>query len=82
MPTLPVMLRMVEPWGCRPHNSNPCKHTRRYRMKPRGRFLTAEEMARLNAVPTRDAFRCPHMVAIVRLLISRSSRLKACKSLR
>ena len=41
---------------------------RRYRMKPLERFLTAEEMARLNAVLTRDDFWCPHVVAIVRLL--------------
>ena len=33
------------------------------------RFLTAEEMARLNAVLTRDEFYCPHIVAIVRLLM-------------
>ena len=29
----------------------------------------ADEMARLNAVLTRDEFRCPHIVAIVRLLM-------------
>ena len=33
------------------------------------RFLTAEEMARLNAVLTRDEFWCPNVVAIVRLLM-------------
>ena len=69
MPTLSVMMRMAELWGYRPHNSNPCKNTRRYKMKPMERFLTAEEMARLNAVLTRDEFWCPHIVAIVRLLM-------------
>ncbi len=69
MPVLSVMMRMAELWGYRVHNTNPCKRTRRYRMKPKERFLTSEEMARLNAVPTRDEFRCPDVVAIVRLLM-------------
>ncbi len=69
MPVLSVMMRMAELWGYRAHNTNPCKRTRRYRMKPKERFLTADEMARLNAVLTRDEFRCPHVVAIVRLLM-------------
>ena len=69
MPLLSVMMRMAELWGYRPHNSNPCKNTRRYRTEPKERFLAAEEMARLNAVLTRDEFYCPHIVAIVRLLM-------------
>ena len=38
-------------------------------MKPMERYLTAEKMARLNVVLTRDEFWCPHIVAIVRLLM-------------
>ena len=52
MPVLSVMMRMAELWGYRAHNTNPCKRTHRYRMKPKERFLTAQEMARLNAVLT------------------------------
>ena len=69
MPVLSMMMRMAELWGYRPHNSNPCKNTRRYKTQAKECFLTAEEMARLNAVLTRDEFRCPHIVAIVRLLM-------------
>ena len=69
MPTLSVMMRMAELWGYRRHNSNPCKNTKRYRVQAKERFLTAEEMARLNAVLTRDEFYCPHIVAIIRLLM-------------
>ena len=69
MPTLSVMMRMAELWGYRRHNSNPCKNTRRYRMPPRERYLTPEEMTGLNAVLTRDEFYCPHIVAIIRLLM-------------
>ncbi len=67
MPVLSMMMRMAELWGYRPHNSNPCKNARRYRMQPRERFLAAEEMARLNAVLTRDEFWCPQAVAVIRL---------------
>ena len=38
-------------------------------MRPKERFLTADEMARLNAVLARDEFYCPHIVAIIRPLI-------------
>ena len=69
MPVLSMMMRMAELWGYRRHNTNPCKNTRRYKMKPMERFLTAEEMARLNALLTRDEFWCPHIFAIIRLLM-------------
>ena len=69
MPTLSVMMRMAELWGYRAHKSNPCKNTRRYKIQAKERFLTADEMARLNAVLVRDEFWCPHIVAIVRPLM-------------
>ena len=81
MPTLSVMMRMAELWGYRPHNSNPCKNTRRYKTQARERFLTAEEMARLNTMLTRDEFWCPHIVAIVRLLMLTGCRFGGVASL-
>ena len=69
MPALSVMMKQAELWGYRRHNSNPCKNTKRYRMQRKERFLTAKEMARLNVVLARDEFYCPHIVAIVRLLM-------------
>ena len=66
MPVLSTMMKMAELWGYRVHNSNPCKNTKRYPMKAKERFLTPKEMARLNAVLTRDEFWRPHIVAIVR----------------
>ena len=68
MPVLSMMC-MAELWGYRAHNSNPCRNTRRYGMKPMERFLTAEEMARLDAVLTRDEFYCPQAVAVIRLVM-------------
>ena len=81
IPVLSMMMRMAELWGYRAHNSNPCKNTRRYRMKPMERFLTPEEMARLNAVLTRDEFWCPNVVAIVRLLMLTGCRFGEIASL-
>ena len=75
LPALSVVMRMAEVWGYRPHNSNPCKNTRRYRMPAKERFLTAEEMARLNAVLTRGEFYCPHIVTVIRLLMLTGCRL-------
>ena len=75
MPVLSTMMRMAELWGYRTHNSNPCKNTKRYRMQPKERFLSADEMARLNAVLSRDEFYCPQIVAIVRLLMLTGCRL-------
>ena len=69
MPVLSVMMRMAELWGYRPHNSNPCKNTRRYKTAPKERFLAPGEMARLDAVLTRDEFHCPREVAVIRLLL-------------
>ena len=81
MPVLSMMMKMAELWGYRAHNSNPCRNTRRYRMKPVERFLTADEMARLNAVLTRHEFRCPDIVAILRLLMLTGCRFSEIASL-
>ena len=81
MPVLSIMMRMAELWGYRAHNSHPCKRTRRYRMRPKERFLTADETARLNAVLICDKFWCPHVVAIVRLLMLTGCRFGEIASL-
>ena len=75
MPVLSVMMRMAELWGYRLHNTNPCKNTRRYRTAAKERFLSADEMARLNAVLIRDEFWCPQAIAVIRLLL-----LTGCRS--
>ena len=75
MPVLSVMMRMAEFWGYRAHNTNPCKRTRRFRMKPMERFLTTREIARLNAVLVRDEFWCPNVVAVIRLLMLTGCRV-------
>ena len=69
MPVLSVMMRMAELWGYRRHNTNPCRRIRRYRKAPKERYLIPAEIGRLNTVLTRDEFRCPDVVAALRLLL-------------
>ena len=69
VPVPSMLMRMAGLWGYRVHNSNPCKSTRHYKMKPKERYLTPYEIARLNALLTRDEFWCSKVVAIVRLLM-------------
>ena len=47
---LSVMMTAAEHWDIRPQGSNPCRNMRRYRMTPRERFLSAEELKRLGGV--------------------------------
>ena len=75
MPIMSTMMRMAELWGYRARNSNPCRNTKRYPVQGRERFLTSEEIARLNVVLTRDEFWCPHVVAIIRLLMLTGCRV-------
>ena len=50
LPVLSVMMKQAELWELRPQGSNPCRNMRRYRMKPRERFLSLEELKCLGFV--------------------------------
>ena len=50
LPVLSVMMRQAELWDLRPQGSNPCRNMRRYRMKPRERFLSLDELKHLGFV--------------------------------
>ena len=41
---LSVKMRQAELWDLRPQGSNPCRDMRRYRLKPRERFLSPDEL--------------------------------------
>ena len=75
MAVLSMMIRTAELWGYRARNSNPCRNTRPYRMRPVERFLTTEEMARLNAVLIRG--RVPRPAAITRGSLTRAALPRA-----
>ncbi len=44
---LSKMMNLAELWGLRPDNSNPCRHVQRFRERPRERFLSSVEIAKL-----------------------------------
>ena len=44
------MLNLAEAWGIRPDASNPCRHIKKFPERPRRRYLSEEELARLGKV--------------------------------
>ncbi len=44
------MFTLAEIWGLRPDGSNPCLHVKRFKEEKRERFLSAEELRRLDKV--------------------------------
>ena len=72
LPVLSVMMRQAELWDIRPQGSNPCRNMRRYRMAPRERFLSVDELKRLGAV-LQDSDDL-QTVAAVRLLLFTGAR--------
>ena len=82
MPVLSVVMREAEAMGLRPEGSNPCRGIRRNRRKGRERFLSDDEIRRLSARLSAHAGRCPHQVAVVRLLLLTGCRKSEILTLR
>ena len=72
LPVLSVMMTAAEHWDIRPQGSNPCRNMRRYRMTPRERFLSAEELKRLGFVLEHADDR--QAAAAIRLLLFTGAR--------
>ena len=80
LPVLSVMMTQAELWKLRPQGSNPCRNIRRYRAKPRERFLSLEELKRLGFVL--DHAEDTQAAAAVRILLftgARSSEITGLK---
>lgn len=69
LPILSGIMRTAEDLGYIEEGSNPTKGIRRYKNKPKERFLTNDEMARLGAVLKREAHDYPIQTAFIRLLV-------------
>jgi len=67
LPVLSVLMAQAEAYGYRPPNSNPCKGIPRYKMAPKERFLSADELARLGAALR--AYPEPSAAAYIHLLV-------------
>lgn len=79
---LSKMFSMAEVWGWRADGSNPCRHVRRYKERPRERFLTQEEADRLGAVLREAEHAMPAAVTAFRLLLLTGCRLSEIRTLR
>ena len=66
------MFTLAEAWALTPPGANPCHAVRRYRMRPRERFLTPEEFRRLGRVlrdSETDGSEWAPTIAAIRLLM-------------
>ena len=68
LPILSGIMRTAEDLGYIEEGSNPARGIRRYKTKPKERFLTNDEMARLGAVLKREARDYPMQTAFIRLM--------------
>ena len=80
LPVLSVMMRQAEHWDIRPQGSNPCRKMRRYKMTPRERFLSLDELKRLGFVL--DNAEDEQAAAAVRLLLFTGARSSEITGLR
>ena len=80
LPVLSAMMRQAELWDLRPQGSNPCHDMRRYRMKPRERFLSPNELKRLGFVL--DHAEDQQAAAAIRLLLFTGARSSEITGLR
>ncbi len=79
---LNAMMRKAEEWGVRPTGSNPCAGVRAKRARPRERFLSDAEFARLGAALARAAPAYPNHVMALRLLLLTGCRKSEILNLR
>ncbi|MCY3732575.1 MAG: site-specific integrase [Rhodospirillaceae bacterium] len=80
LPVLSVMLRQAELWDLRPQGSNPCRNMRRYRMTPRERLLSLDELKRLGFAL--DHANDNQAAAAIRLLLFTGARSSEITGLR
>lgn len=76
---------LAELWGYRPDASNPCRHVKKYAENKRERFLTQEEISRLNQVLQEEEEskrELPAVIYALRLLLLTGCRLNEILSLR
>lgn len=80
LPVLSVMMKQAELWDLRPAGSNPCRNMRRYRLRPRERFLSVAELKRLGFVL--DHAEDTQAAAVIRLLLLTGARSSEITDLR
>jgi integrase len=71
---LSKMFNLAEKWHWLPQNSNPVKHTAKFKENRFERYLSPDEMTRLGDALTRANDASPHAVAAIRLLMLTGAR--------
>lgn len=73
---LSKMFNLAETWGYRERRTNPCYGIRKYKVEPRERFLSKDEIGRLFSVLSEaETDRAhPHAITILRLLMLTGAR--------
>lgn len=69
---LSKVFNLCEEWDLRPQKSNPCYGIKKYKEYKRQRYLTLEELKRLNEVLYQcqvERSESPHFIALIKLLI-------------
>jgi integrase len=82
---LSKMFNLAERWGLRVDGTNPCRHVERFPERPRERFLSDGELARLGSVlmkAERDGVASAEAVAAIRLLLLTGCRVSEVLQLR
>jgi integrase len=79
------MFNLAERWGLRVDGTNPCRHVERFPERPRERFLSDDELARLGTVVTgaeEGGLASAEAVAAIRLLLLTGCRVSEILRLR
>ena len=80
-----TMFSRCEVWGLRPYSSNPCLRVKRYKENKRERYLTQQEIARLNTALTKaenEALATPYTITAIRMLLLTGARVGEILTLR
>ena len=78
-----TMFRLAERWQMRPEGTNPCRHVKRFRERPRERYLSESEFARLGVAIREveaEGRTGSGMTAAIRLIILTGARVSASPS--
>lgn len=65
---------LAERWGLRPDGTNPCRHVPRYVERPKERFLSDAEIARLFSILDQPEFACSPFSGFVKLALATGRR--------
>lgn len=76
------MCTVAESWDLRPENSNPTRHVKKYKLRPRKRILTGDELQRIGCALIEYESISPFTAMAIRFLLLSGCRLHEALSLK